>query len=329
MGTSHSTWFGNEHPSLRRCWHPIGRVDAVDGAGPFPVRLLGDDYALFRSHSAWTLVPDACPHRFAPLSAGTVTDGVLQCAYHGWWFGDDGVCVAIPALDGAVVPPAANLDAAFAVVERFALLWAALDEPVTPLPEFPEWDDATFDRVDMAPQVWNAGAAQMADNFLDVAHFPFTHVSTIGDPDDQVVRPYEVDRDGWRLHIEHTHSAQALDGADIAERTMSFEFTAPHHVHLRLGWSDQVVVIAFFHQPVDAETTTLYCQMVSTAVANGLETAEEAAAFQLRVADEDRQLLERIRTKSVSFGPGEEVSTRADRNTVAMRQILRDLAQMD
>ena len=41
---------------------------------------------------------DRCPHRRAPLSAGTVEDGVLRCPYHGWAFDGSGGCVDIPAV---------------------------------------------------------------------------------------------------------------------------------------------------------------------------------------------------------------------------------------
>src|SRR4051812_50163948 len=46
---------------------------------------------------------DVCPHRAAPLSAGGFhrdAAGVetVQCPYHGWRFGADGACAAIPSL---------------------------------------------------------------------------------------------------------------------------------------------------------------------------------------------------------------------------------------
>ena len=41
---------------------------------------------------------DICPHRAMPLSAGRFDGETVACAYHGWQFGTDGVCRAIPAL---------------------------------------------------------------------------------------------------------------------------------------------------------------------------------------------------------------------------------------
>lgn len=326
-------WFGNEHPALRRVWHPIADVGELDGPGPHEVRLLGGDYALFRAGEAWSLIPDTCPHRLAPLTAGTLiehTDGstVLQCAYHGWCFGETGTCVEIPAIGpGKTVPAGAHLTAAHAVVERYDILWAALDEPATPIPAFPEFDDPAFGLAVMPRQQWKAGAAQMADNFLDVAHFPFTHTATIGDPDDQIVGDYELTRDGWEFSAIHAHQAKSLDGSGaVVERTMTFTCSAPHHVRLRLDYPDMVVVLAFFHQPVDGETTRLFCIEASTELREFPERAQQQIDFQAQVGAEDRELLERIRTKAVPLAPGVEANTRADRITVELRRMLSDLA---
>lgn len=41
---------------------------------------------------------DNCAHRGVPLSQGWFKDDTIQCCYHGWEFGTDGVCKNIPAL---------------------------------------------------------------------------------------------------------------------------------------------------------------------------------------------------------------------------------------
>ncbi|MEO0785875.1 MAG: Rieske (2Fe-2S) protein [Pseudomonadota bacterium] len=45
---------------------------------------------------------DICPHRLVPLSAGrqvkTAGEMTVECPYHGWRFGTDGVCRLIPSL---------------------------------------------------------------------------------------------------------------------------------------------------------------------------------------------------------------------------------------
>ena len=41
---------------------------------------------------------DNCAHRGVPLSEGWFEADTLQCCYHGWQFGTDGVCKNIPAI---------------------------------------------------------------------------------------------------------------------------------------------------------------------------------------------------------------------------------------
>ena len=83
--------FGNLHPSLRRAWHPVCREDEL-GDGPLGVQLLGEWFVLYRAGDAVRALPDRCPHRYAPLSAGRVVGDELQCAYQGFRFRGDGRC---------------------------------------------------------------------------------------------------------------------------------------------------------------------------------------------------------------------------------------------
>ncbi len=116
--------------------------------------------------------------------SGRVVDDELECGYHGWRFGADGRATAIPALGtDATLPPRACLDAAHSVCERFGLVWLAPEQPVCELHEFPEWDDPSFTRAETTPRRTNVSALQLADNFLDAAHFPTVHVRTFGTPE--------------------------------------------------------------------------------------------------------------------------------------------------
>lgn len=325
-------WFTNENGGLRQFWHPVARVDDLEGDGPHGIRLLGIDYVLVKLDDVWSVLPAACPHRLAPLTAGSIVNGSLQCAYHGWCFDSEGTCVDIPALGaGATIPPKANVDTPAKVQELYGLVWVALDEPLAPLPVNSEWDDPKFGRAIIPTQTWNASAAQMADNFLDVAHFPFTHLGTIGDPEDLEVGDYEVVRNGWMFSSVHHHSSKVLadaqggntDQFETFHRTMSFRCDAPHHVRLHIDYGDDGdLVLLFFHQPVDVDNTTLYCIALAENIADGRQTAEDHIGFQAEVGREDRELLEQIVRKGVPLDPGVEAHTRADKITVELRRVL-------
>jgi phenylpropionate dioxygenase-like ring-hydroxylating dioxygenase large terminal subunit len=67
------------------------------GGAPLPVRLLGEDLALFRDESERCgLLGIHCSHRAADLSYGRIEDGGLRCLYHGWLYDVVGNCLEQP-----------------------------------------------------------------------------------------------------------------------------------------------------------------------------------------------------------------------------------------
>ncbi len=71
---------------------------------------------------------DVCPHRLVPLSAGRQVDTggapTVECPYHGWRFGTDGVCRTIPSLtDADGVDPARIRVRRYPVTERHGLVF--------------------------------------------------------------------------------------------------------------------------------------------------------------------------------------------------------------
>lgn len=327
----------NTHAALRRCWHPVARSSELAGDGPLAVELLGEHWCVARLGGQLTALSDTCPHRLAPLSAGRVVDGTLQCAYHGYRFGADGACVEIPALGPtATIPGRAGCRAAAAVAEHLGLIWIAPDDPLAPLPTVPEHDDPEFVQCPLPVTEWNAGAAQMTDNFLDLGHLAFLHLATFGDAGDREIGDYAVARDGLSFSVRYRHVTKALADSFHAEQFRTVEresywvYTPPHHVYLRLSYPDEqaVLTISFCHQPVNASTTRLFCTDYRNDIADTPEAIAEAVAFQMAVAEEDRALLERLRTKAVPLDPTAEFHSRADRITLEMRRVLRELVEL-
>lgn len=331
-------WFDNEHPALRSCWHPVATSAELRSGGPLAVELLGEHWCLVRLGDQLTAFPDACPHRSSPLSAGEVIGDTLQCAYHGFRFSADGTCVDIPAMSSDLpIPARAHCKPAAQVAESLGLIWLALDEPIAPLPQVPEHVDPAFVNCPLSPSVWQASAAQMADNFLDLGHLPFLHAGTFGEVDDKVVSGYSLDRTGWVFEARHRHKAKALansldpqEGYRTVERENYFIFTAPHHVYLRVTYfeEDVVLAISFCHQPVNAKETRLFCTDYRNDIADTAEDRADAISFQLAVAAEDKALLERMHRKAVPLNPSAEYHSRADRITLEMRRVLADLVKL-
>ena len=89
---------------LTDAWYFLGLARTLEAGKMEGRELLGERVAVGRTRAGQAFaISDICPHRATLLSAGRMrleADGgeSLQCPYHGWRFGPDGVCNAIPSL---------------------------------------------------------------------------------------------------------------------------------------------------------------------------------------------------------------------------------------
>jgi phenylpropionate dioxygenase-like ring-hydroxylating dioxygenase large terminal subunit len=100
------------------------------------VLVAGEPWAVARLDGQLAAFADQCPHRLAPLSAGSVTvspaSGAarLACGYHGWQYDAAGRCDLIPSLGRAgEISKRARLRPAFGVTEAYGLVWLAPESP--------------------------------------------------------------------------------------------------------------------------------------------------------------------------------------------------------
>lgn len=141
-----------------------------------------------------------CPHRGIPLSHGRlcgkgdvvdrdpISETQVECCYHGWRFGTDGHCRAVPSL---VTGHGVDIDKirvrSFPLVERQGLLWVyisarkgdepltadASDEPAIPAPEIPGVGERQPGLV--IRQTFDTDVDQAVIGLLDPAHGPYVH----------------------------------------------------------------------------------------------------------------------------------------------------------
>jgi vanillate O-demethylase monooxygenase subunit len=297
--------------------------------------LLGEPWVLFRAGGRIRAFVDRCPHRHAPLSLGSCDEDLLRCAYHGWRYNVDGRCTDIPAAAGSAIPPAAVLAPAAAVAERLGMVFLAPEPPITPLPEIPEADDPAFSAGDLPSITTRASAGLLADNFLDMAHFPFVHRGTFGADEAYEVPDYQFGRNGWRFTAECEHPfANREDPAVrlgerplVQTRRLAYRYCAPFHLVLRIDFVEAggTNVIGFFIQPETGDR----CRLHTTLWRNDLDgdpgRMAEAVAFELAVLEEDLAIQQAFDTLSLPLDAGAEVHTRADRITLHLRRVLADL----
>lgn len=112
-------------------------------AGAMDGRIIADQpVVLWRDEAGRACaVRDMCPHRGVPFSAGRLVDDgrELECPYHGWRFGADGRCAAIPSMvDGQKADIERIRVRRYPVQERQGLIWIWVPEGPADAPVLPE-----------------------------------------------------------------------------------------------------------------------------------------------------------------------------------------------
>lgn len=323
------------------------------------------------------LRPTAVEPTAAAPEAAPEPEPALQCAYHGWCFGADGRCVDIPALGvsaladstladstlpdaaatpAAHIPPRAKLRVAHGVAERHGMVFlcptapppgldsdaAASFDALQVLPDVEEADDPGFMPGDLPVMRASASAGLLADNFLDMAHFPFVHAATFG-AEDPVVPALRVERDAkdpsrrWSFTATSEHPFSNREDPGVAEgirevvqqRRVTYRVHAPFHLVLRLDFLDAggTNVIGFFLQPETEDRCRIFSTIWRDDLAHDPARMASAVDFEVKVVEEDLGIQEAYDVRALPLDPTVEVHTRADRTTLELRRMLSDLVE--
>lgn len=147
--------------------------------------ILGEPVMLGRSRAGGLFaLRDICPHRAAPLSAGrfrTEPGGgeTVECPYHGWRFGQDGACAAIPSLVADQEMDISRIRVrSYPVAESQGLVfvWMGSDpagQPSEPPPLFPGVVGGAPKIVDR--MTFDAHIDHAVVGLMDPAHGPYVH----------------------------------------------------------------------------------------------------------------------------------------------------------
>ncbi|AZS44288.1 Toluene-4-sulfonate monooxygenase system iron-sulfur subunit TsaM1 [Microbacterium oleivorans] len=165
----------------RNAWY-VAAWDYEVGRKPLARTIAGQPMALFRTEDGAPIaLADACWHRLAPLSMGTLVGrDEIQCPYHGLRYDSAGRCTSMPAQE--TINPSARVPA-FATVDRFRYVWvwpgdAELADPDL-IPDMHQMTDAAWTgdgELIHAPCNYQL----VLDNLMDLTHEEFVHSSSIG-----------------------------------------------------------------------------------------------------------------------------------------------------
>jgi len=124
---------------------------------------------------------DLCPHRGIPLRHGRFDGETVQCGYHGWRFGGDGRCVAIPSLiEGQNADIGRIATGTHRCAESQGLIWVFLPDPAVAADRSPDPPPELPDIGAQAPRAsvtltYETDLDNAAFGMVDPAHIPVVH----------------------------------------------------------------------------------------------------------------------------------------------------------
>lgn len=196
---------------IKNHWYAV-EFGHVIGTEPHHAEIMGQQLVLWRDvGGVLHAQSDVCIHRGGSLAGGKVVDDCVECPYHGWRYDADGQCTRIPAnREGLPIPKKARIDT-YPCEERYGYAFVFLgDLPESerpPLPYIDVLDQVPTARIDGFRAItgefaWKANFERVLENGVDIAHAPFVHAGSFGNPDSPVVEDYEVEEithDGWNI----------------------------------------------------------------------------------------------------------------------------------
>lgn len=319
---------------LKNLWYVVEQSDRV-GTAPVRSRLLGQDLVVFRDGGGTARVlSDICIHRGGSLAGGLVVDGSVECPYHGWRFAGDGRCTRIPAQPDAKIPERARVDA-YPTIERWGWIWAFLgDLPEAERPPLPDlaWIDDPGLRIMRGRFDWKANWERVCENGLDFAHAPFVHGTAFGDRNRPEMNEFVVESHAWgggATMVMHPPPMKGFWAAVGGKRQPvsaipGFHFSGPCVTLMlrpRGNWSINLVSA---HTPVDEDNTRTWWIMGRNFMKSRFFD-RDSERRNVRIFEQDRVVLEKIRPERVPDTWREEVTVKSDALQVAFRRKLREL----
>ena len=305
----------DREPLPRDAWY-VGCASAELGKeAPLGRRVHDLALVLFRDADGTPVaLLDRCPHRGVALSLGSLQDGMIACAYHGWRYGADGGCAHIPSLAAGREMAAGIAARHFPCIESQGNVWVWTGEGAPPSAAPPVV-------ADFAERTWLQGVLDLAceamlpiENNLDICHAYFTHPR---------LHPqwFAVERHGFQdrdYDLTTTETGLEVTAGEGPGR-LRLAFELPGRVTVDAGPAAPMVVLD--HVPIGTGRCRQHW-LVSLPIpgaAHGVRWTDEAS----EILEQDRRVMESAQRNYAAEGDGFERSVEADAPTLLARRIVR------
>ena len=204
------------------------------------------------------------------------------------------------------------------------MVWVCLDaESADRIPAIGEFDDSSFERIEVGTIRYRASAAAIIDNNTDSTHVAFVHSGSFGADQNPRVPVGSVQRTSFGIAISYPEMPVACmpvsqqPGTRWSVTEMWLPFVQVGRMHYSDG-STHILVKGCC--PVDDGVTDVHLSVLR----NNLDESINAQAiidFEMAVESEDKALLETVPTE-FPLDPHLQVHTKHDRPGIAYRQAL-------
>ena len=309
---------------LLKDWYVICRKDEIEENKILLKYVFDQEIIIWKKKERIMAWENLCIHRGSRLSLGSINNGILKCAYHGWEYNQDAQCVKIPSQPDIKIPKKACVKN-YKVIEKMNMVWINLSKDTNDFVNIKEFNESNFNHVASGPYIMNASAPRAIENFLDVAHFPFVHENHLGVKDKPMIDDYDVVSSNKGIHASNVKIFQPNpDGTN-----KSGEVIYDYHVHspfvASLGKDvskNERFVLVFYVTPISETKSMIY---TLTLMNFGKLDDKIVRDYQDFITAQDVPIVESQRPELLPMDLQEELSIRSDKISIAYRRYLKKM----
>ena len=309
---------------LLKDWYVICRKDEIEENKILLKYVFDQEIIIWKKKERIMAWENLCIHRGSRLSLGSINNGILKCAYHGWEYNQDAQCVKIPSQPDIKIPKKACVKS-YKVIEKMNMVWINLSKEANDFVNIKEFNESNFNHVASGPYIMNASAPRAIENFLDVAHFPFVHENHLGVKDKPIIDDYDVVSSNKGIHASNVKVFQPNpDGTN-----KSGEVIYDYHVHspfvASLGKDvskNERFVLVFYVTPISETESMIY---TLTLMNFGKLDDKIVRDYQDFITAQDVPIVESQRPELLPMDLQEELSIRSDKISIAYRRYLKKM----
>ncbi|MDB5817987.1 MAG: vanillate O-demethylase oxygenase [Rhizobacter sp.] len=330
-------------------WYPLAWSRDI-GRSLAARRVLEQDIVVFRAEDgSVAALEDACPHKLAPLSIGTLRGDSVECGYHGLTFDCSGQCVRIPGQDKV---PATIKVRAYPTAESMGMVWVWMGPAEladrSKVFHLPQYDDPAYSVVEGDALDVKCNYLSLADNLCDPSHVVYVHQSTLASAG-RIETPVQHERQGdkvvtWRWVIDGPLIPVFKGLKDFGgnvDRWHYYHYHAPSIAVIDFGSAktgtgapegmrdDCIQMFAcHFITPVDERTCVQHWLVLKNSPSDPQVDATLEANLRLAF-DEDKKVLEAIQRNADKPRTTRTIALAIDASSIKMRRIVTEMAEAD